>query len=98
MAAPVTRVSPSLIRTLVRAWLLAVAVLLGVTGAMAASAAWQAMTAHAPAAPPALRAVGYEADDHFPGAAALYLEDAATAPAAQPGTTGTIARSEEAHV
>lgn len=47
----------------------------------------QARAAHA-----ALPPQGYEAEDHFPGAAFLYAADPQTAPVpATPGTTGTIA-------
>ena len=80
------RVSPALLPHLFRVWLLLVLAGLGVTGAMAASAAWRAWAAHtvmeAPNAPPK----GFEADDHFPGAALLYADLAVAPP---PGTTGT---------
>ena len=81
------RVSPHLARLLLRGWLVLVLAGLGVTGAMAASAAWRALTDHA--VPPVRTAPprGYEADDHFPGAALLYLAE--PPPAAPSGTTGT---------
>lgn len=76
-------------RLMLRGWFLLVLLGLGVTGAMAASAAWRAVAAHEVVAQavPAV-ATGYEADEHFPGAALLYLQDALAPPLA--GTTGTI--------
>jgi spore germination cell wall hydrolase CwlJ-like protein len=58
---------------------------------LSAQAALRAMTVQqAPAeAPEAERMSGYEAEDHFPGAASLYAADDNAAPAA--GTTGTAA-------
>ena len=90
------RVSGSTIRGLLAGWLVLVALALGVTAAMAASDAWRAIAAHAPVAVRPVAAAGYEAEDHFPGAALLYAADQAVAPlmatpVATPGTTGTIA-------
>lgn len=42
----------------------------------------------APVAPPSLPPIGYESEDHFPGAAALYVAEEGAAP--MTGTTGTI--------
>ena len=81
------RISPSI---RLRGWLVAALILLGLTGAIAARAAWQAIAAHAPPAAAPARAIGYEAQDHFPGAAVLYIAKAP--PLASPsGATGTIA-------
>ena len=81
------RVSPHLAGLLLRSWLLLVLAGLGVTAAMATGAAWRAMTEHAPA--PTATPAGYEAQEHFPGAALLYLEEAPALP--QPtGATGSV--------
>ena len=80
------RVSPALPRRLLQGWLLLVLAGLVVTGAMAATAAWRAIAAHRTGAQPTAAPHGYEADDHFPGAALLYLDDAPP----PPGATGTI--------
>ncbi|WP_419809162.1 cell wall hydrolase [Sphingomonas sp.] len=75
-------------RAVLRGWLVAALGLLGLSGAMATGAAWRALASHPATAAAAIIPVGYEAQDHFPGAAALYLADApAPAPA---GATGTI--------
>ncbi|HEU0043491.1 cell wall hydrolase [Sphingomonas sp.] len=83
------RITSHRARLLLRGWLLLVFAGLGVTGAMATSAAWQALSDHSAPLAVAASAGGFEADDHFPGAALLYLEDASALP--MPGTTGTIA-------
>lgn len=80
------RVSPHFARLLLRGWIAIALAGLGITAAMATGAAWQAMAAHPADAPAPAAPTGYEADDHFPGAALLYLEDAAPT-----GATGTIA-------
>jgi spore germination cell wall hydrolase CwlJ-like protein len=81
------RMTPTNARRLLRSWLLLVLLGLGVTGAMAAGAAWRAITAHPAETPGA--AANNGAADRFPGAALLYLEEAA---AAQPsGATGSVA-------
>ena len=90
------RVHPRTFRRLTRAWLAAVGVALAAMVAMSAHAALRAIAAQqARATPPAPRAVGYDADDHFPGAALLYAarEPAIAAADAAPakGVTGTIA-------
>ena len=82
------RVSSALLPRLFRVWLLLVLAGLGVTGAMAAGAAWRAWAAHAVTQSPSAPPRGFEADDHFPGAALLYA-DSGVAPL--PGTTGTTA-------
>ncbi|KQS04008.1 cell wall hydrolase [Sphingomonas sp. Leaf357] len=68
---------------------LGVAALIALVGAgMSAHATLRAITAQdAPAIVPAIHATGYEAEDHFPGAADLYAADDHAAPAA--GATGT---------
>ena len=73
-----------------RLWLAAATFgLLALTG-MSAQAALNAMSRHPGIAGAAhVLARGYEADDHFPGAALLYAEPATAAPAA--GVTGTAA-------
>jgi spore germination cell wall hydrolase CwlJ-like protein len=73
-------------RMLLRGWLLLVLAGLGVTGAMAAGAAWRALSDHAPAP---VETAASEQVDHFPGAALLYLEDAPALPVA--GATGSVA-------
>ena len=74
---------------LLRGAVLALLAGLGLTGAMAAGAAWQAMADHAPVVQPVPAATSYDADDRFPGAALLYLEEAPALPMA--GTTGSVA-------
>ena len=78
-------------RLLRRGWLIAVMALLMLGGAMAASAAWRAVAAQAARVQAPTNATGYEADDHFPGAAQLYLADLPAVPPPTPGTTGTVA-------
>lgn len=83
--------SSDLARLLLRGWLALVLLGLGVTGAMAASAAWRAMTTHAAdAVADTAPTSGFEADDHFPGAALLYLAETPAPLPLSPGTTGTI--------
>ena len=92
------RIPPRTVRRLARAWLVAVAATLAVMLTMSAHAALRAIVDQRArmAAPAAATAIGYDADDHFPGAALLYaaLEQApASLPNAAPatGVTGTIA-------
>lgn len=86
----VLRVSLPTLAAQRQAWLIPVGLVLTVCAGMSAQATLRALEAH-PAArmqaapPPA----GYEADEHFPGAAALYAERELAAPAA--GVTGTTA-------
>ena len=68
--------------------LAAAALALGVT--MAARAAWRAVAAHRAAVLPPIVPAGYEADDHFPGAAQLYLAEQPATPPPTRGTTGTV--------
>jgi hypothetical protein len=79
------------VRRACQLWLAAVALALVTFAAMSASAAWRAMAAHPESAVDAAASVrvpvGYERDDHFPGAALLLAEVATAAPAA--GVTGT---------
>ena len=75
---------------LLRGWLIATLAVL-MLGAGVAAAAWRAVVAHAAPASAATGAIGYEADDHFPGAAMLYLADVPAPPPPTPGTTGTVA-------
>jgi spore germination cell wall hydrolase CwlJ-like protein len=92
------RVPMQTIRTMTRVWAALVALGLALTVALSAQAAWQAIAAHAAAETPPLPApAGYEAEDHFPGAALLYA-DVATTPqptedtaAPAQGVTGTTA-------
>ncbi|WP_267387821.1 cell wall hydrolase [Sphingomonas sp. GC_Shp_3] len=78
-------------------WAHLVGVVLLVCLAVSAHAAYRAIAAQAArAAPATARPAGYEAEDHFPGAALIYaadpVADTATALAAPgKGTTGTIA-------
>jgi spore germination cell wall hydrolase CwlJ-like protein len=89
------RVPMRTIRTMTRLWLALVALCLALAVLLAAQAAWRAIAAHGVAAPPLPAPAGYEAEDHFPGAALLYA--AATTPAAgesaapAEGVTGTTA-------
>ena len=86
------------VRTMTRVWAALVAIGLALTIALSAQAAWRAIAAHQDDGVPPLPApAGYEAEDHFPGAALLYTDvaaapqaDAATAAPAQ-GVTGTAA-------
>lgn len=88
------------IRTMTRVWAALVAIGLALIVALSAQAAWRAVAAHADdAAPPLPAAAGYEAEDHFPGAALLYTAVSASGPngsdtafaAPAQGVTGTIA-------
>jgi len=93
------RVPMQTIRMMTRLWVALVALALTLTVALAAQAAWQAIAAHrADAALPPLPApAGYEAEDHFPGAALLYTDAVVTPPstadiaAPAQGVTGTTA-------
>lgn len=73
-----------------RLWLVMVGLGLLTFAALSAHAALKAVTSHANGAAPITfsPARGFEADDHFPGAALLYADVATAAPAA--GVTGTI--------
>lgn len=91
------RIHPRTLRRIARAWLALVGVALAITVAMSAQAAFIAIAdQNARRAVSATAATGYDADDHFPGAALLYAAAAdlpaptATAAPAQ-GVTGTIA-------
>lgn len=83
------------IRTMTRLWAALVALGLAIAVLLAAQAAWRAVAAHRVAPPPLPAPAGYEAEDHFPGAALLYA--VATVPAAgesaapAEGVTGTTA-------
>jgi len=73
-----------------QAWLTLLGLPLIVGAGMSAHAGLRAIEGHpADAAPAFVTATGYEADEHFPGAAALYAEQELAAPAA--GVTGTTA-------
>ena len=56
---------------------------------LSAGAAWRAVAEHHDPASATPAAAGFEAEDHFPGAALVYAVDDDAAPA--PGTTGTTA-------
>ncbi|MGP7794698.1 cell wall hydrolase [Sphingomonas sp. CLY1604] len=90
------RVPMQTIRTMTRVWLALVGLGLILTLALSTAAAWRAIVAHdAPGGPPLPAATGYEAEEHFPGAALLYANAAPdpavdTAAPAQ-GVTGTAA-------
>lgn len=83
---------------MIRTWLVLAIAGLALLVALSGQAAMRAVAAHPadPAATPAGIPTGYEAEDHFPGAALIYADfapspaDAATAAPAQ-GVTGTIA-------
>ncbi|USU13571.1 cell wall hydrolase [Sphingomonadaceae bacterium OTU29THOMA1] len=92
------RVAMRTVRTMTRVWAALVALGLALTIALSAQAAWRAISAHSEVVPPPLPApAGYEAEDHFPGAALLYTDvvaaDPAVADSAAPaqGVTGTTA-------
>lgn len=85
------RVSWRTTRRLWRGWLTLMVAALALGGAMAAGAAWRAVVAHEAAMAGAPALTGYEADDHFPGAAELYLADVIPPTPPTPGTTGTVA-------
>ena len=77
------------IRTMTRVWTALVALGLTLTIALSAQAAWRAIAAHRDDGIPPLPApAGYEAEDHFPGAALLYTDIAV---AARPDQTIAIA-------
>ncbi len=88
------RVPLTTFRLMRRIWIALVAVGVLVTAAMSAHAALRAIDAHdvvSASVPDALR--GYEADEHFPGAALLYAGRPTVIGTAAPaaGVTGTIA-------
>ncbi|WP_380788051.1 cell wall hydrolase [Sphingomonas sp. R86521] len=76
-----------------RIWAALVAVGLVVAAGMSAHAALRAMDAHEAVTTVADARRGYEADEHFPGAALIYADRPAIAGTAAPaiGVTGTIA-------
>lgn len=84
------------IRAMTRVWLALVGLGLMLILALSTAAAWRAIVAHdAPDGPPLPAATGYEAEEHFPGAALLYA-NAAPVPAVDTGApaqgvTGTAA-------
>ena len=90
------RVRLQTVRLMTAAWVILVATGLALAAALSAHAAWRAVEAHAAdtRSSAATPDTGYEAEDHFPGAALLYADLPATsstetaAPAA--GVTGTI--------
>ena len=89
------RVRVQTVRMMALTWLVLVATGLALTAGLSAQAAWRAVRAHASAASPGTSplSTGYEAEDHFPGAAMLYADlPAATTETAAPaaGVTGTI--------
>lgn len=77
-----------------RMWLALVALGLMLLAAMSAQAGWRAVAAHGGSTDPVPPiAAGYEREDHFPGAALLYLEQPsieASLAAPGAGATGTI--------
>ena len=85
------RVSLSTVRTLRQAWLALAGLSLAVCAGLSGHAALRAVESHPADAIPSsgAAATGYEADEHFPGAAALYADQETAAPAA--GVTGTTA-------
>ena len=92
------RVPMRTIRTMTRVWATLVAIGLALVVALSAQAAWRAIAAHRDDGVPPLPApAGYEAEDHFPGAALLYTTIAPTPPsvdataAPAQGVTGTTA-------
>ena len=93
------RVAGQTIRTMTRAWVVLVGIGLAVIVVLAAHGAWRAIADHPAGDPPPLPApAGYEAEDHFPGAALLYTDVATPAgpapsgdAAPAPGVTGTTA-------
>ncbi|WP_244501425.1 cell wall hydrolase [Sphingomonas gellani] len=90
------RIGWQAVRVATWSWLVAVVIGLSACVLLAAGAAIRAMAAHHVSSPTVTSAAGYEADDHFPGAALLYAaaqaEPGSTASAAPAtGVTGTIA-------
>jgi spore germination cell wall hydrolase CwlJ-like protein len=84
------RIEQRTVRRLAQGWLALVAIGLATLLAMSAHAGLRAVAAHREPAISRDVTIGYEADDHFPGAALLLAEEAPTtlaAPAA--GVTGT---------
>jgi len=88
------RVPMQTVRTMTRIWAALIGLGLTLMVALSAHAGWRAIAAHGFVAPPPLPApAGYEAQEHFPGAALLYAD---TAPPRDPdgaapaqGVTGT---------
>lgn len=74
-----------------RGWLALAATALAAFGLVAAQAAWHAIAAHHGKSTAPARLTGYEADNHFPGAALIYAEADAHTPPAPSGATGTVA-------
>lgn len=87
------RIGSHIVRRLARAWAAAIGVALAVTIALSAHATLRAIAdQHARLASPVQPVVaGYDADDHFPGAALLYAAPETTDAAPVRGVTGTIA-------
>lgn len=94
------RIDAITFRIMTRTWAVLVAVGLATTGALAGHAAWRAIADHsrAPATVITGPVIGYEAEDHFPGAALIYADlppaiadDPTAVPAPAQGVTGTIA-------
>ena len=88
-----SRVDPVVLRRMIGGWLVLVALGMTLLLALSAHAALRAIAAHG-GTPPTIAApsaVGYEIDDHFPGAALLYADAPAppSAHLASHGTTGT---------
>ncbi|WP_420877065.1 cell wall hydrolase [Sphingomonas insulae] len=92
------RIAMRTVRTMTRVWAALVALGLALIVALAAQSAWRAIAAHrSDGVPPLPAPAGYEAEDHFPGAALLYTDiafapqsaDGSAAPAQ--GVTGTTA-------
>ena len=81
-----------LLRRLVGDWTALAGLVLIVLSALSGHAAYQAITEHGSTGAPiiATPSSGYEADDHFPGAALLYATTP-TGSSVEHGTTGTIA-------
>ena len=91
MRAAVKRIFLGWTRARLRRPLLPLLAALGLSGAVTAGAAWHAIAARPIVNTASAGPTGYEAEDHFPGAAALYLADLPVArEAPTPGATGTI--------
>ena len=84
------QVSSSTTQLLWRGWLLAFGIALLLSAMLAGSAAWRAMTAHRVQPTATAMLAGYDTDDHFPGAALLYLQAPPVIPIT-PGATDTVA-------